>query len=178
MGSSRINTMKKTLAYVIGACIVLIVGFYLIFSKSSPSATAPAMENNTSTGSEAMNSNQSSTNSTSSEAGIGVGVTASATIGATGQYADGTYTGSVADAIYGKLQVVATIQGGAITNITWPVYPNEAGHTAQVSASALPQLKQEAITSQSANVSVVSGATQTSDAFQQSLAAALSQAKS
>jgi uncharacterized protein with FMN-binding domain len=95
-----------------------------------------------------------------------------------GQYKDGTYTGSVADAVYGQLQVVATISGGMITNITWPVYPNNPGHTSQVSATALPALEQEAIAAQSANVNIVSGATQDSEAFQQSLAAALAQAKS
>jgi uncharacterized protein with FMN-binding domain len=95
----------------------------------------------------------------------------------TGQYTDGTYTGSLADAIYGKLQVTVTISNGMITNVTFPVYPNSPGHTSQVSASALPQLEQEAIASQSANVNIVSGATQDSQAFQQSLAAALAQAK-
>jgi uncharacterized protein with FMN-binding domain len=83
----------------------------------------------------------------------------------------------VTDAIYGQLQIVATVSGGKITDVSWPVYPNSGGHTIEVSASALPQLKQEAIATQSANVNIVSGATQTSQAFQQSLAAALNQAK-
>jgi uncharacterized protein with FMN-binding domain len=97
---------------------------------------------------------------------------------ASGQYKDGTYTGSIADAIYGKLQLVVTISGGKITDITWPIYPNDGGHTQQLSATALPALEQEAIVSQSANVNVVSGATQDSTAFQQSLASALAQAQS
>jgi uncharacterized protein with FMN-binding domain len=65
-----------------------------------------------------------------------------------------------------------------ITDVSWPVYPNDPGHTTEVSASSLPALKQEAIAAQSANVDIVSGATQTAEAFQQSLAAALAQAKS
>ncbi|HUC01422.1 MAG TPA: peptidoglycan-binding protein [Candidatus Paceibacterota bacterium] len=93
-----------------------------------------------------------------------------------GQYKDGTYTGSVADAFYGNLQVVATIQGGAITDITFPQYPT-GGNSSNVSGWALPTLKQEAITAQSADVHIVSGATQDSQAFQQSLAVALAQAK-
>jgi uncharacterized protein with FMN-binding domain len=41
----------------------------------------------------------------------------------------------------------------------------------------MPKLVQEAIQSQSAQVNVISGATQTSQAFSQSLAAALTMAK-
>jgi uncharacterized protein with FMN-binding domain len=95
-----------------------------------------------------------------------------------GNYKNGTYTGSLADAVYGKIQVAVTISGGMITDVTWPTYPNDPGHTTQISDSALPTLKQEAITAQSANVNIVSGATQTSEGFQQSLAVALAQAQS
>ena len=96
----------------------------------------------------------------------------------TGLYKNGTYTGPVADAFYGNLQVTAVIQGGKLADVQFPVYPNDSGHSMEVSQMALPMLKQEAIQSQSANVSIISGATQTSEAFQQSLAAALAQAKS
>ncbi|HEY5220692.1 MAG TPA: peptidoglycan-binding protein [Candidatus Paceibacterota bacterium] len=102
-----------------------------------------------------------------------VGTTATTT----GQYKDGTYTGSVADAFYGKLQATVVIQGGAIVDVQFPQAPS-GGHSGQVSAFALPQLRQEAITAQSANVNIVSGATQDSEAFQQSLASALAEAKS
>jgi uncharacterized protein with FMN-binding domain len=42
----------------------------------------------------------------------------------------------------------------------------------------MPYLKQEAIAAQSANVNIISGATDSSYAFRQSLASALAQAKS
>jgi uncharacterized protein with FMN-binding domain len=99
------------------------------------------------------------------------------TTGSTGQYKNGTYTGNVADAFYGNLQAAVTISGGAITDITFPQAPS-GGHSGEVSAVALPELRQEAIAAQSANVNIVSGATQDSQAFQQSLASALAQAKS
>jgi uncharacterized protein with FMN-binding domain len=95
---------------------------------------------------------------------------------AKGKYKDGTYTGSAADAFYGTLQAVAVIQNGAIVDVQFPQYPSD-GHSNDVSAMALPVLKQEAITAQSAQVDIVSGATQDSQAFQQSLAVALAQAK-
>lgn len=93
-----------------------------------------------------------------------------------GQYKNGTYKGSVADAVYGSVQVSATISGGTLTSVKLLQYPNAPGHTSEVSQFALPQLVQEAISAQSASVDVVSGATQTSEAFQQSLGAALSAA--
>jgi uncharacterized protein with FMN-binding domain len=96
---------------------------------------------------------------------------------ASGAYKDGSYSGSVADAFYGKLQVAAVVSGGKLTDVQFLQYPSDNGHSAQVSNTSLPILKQEAIQSQSANVNIVSGATDTSQAFQQSLAVALAAAK-
>ena len=62
--------------------------------------------------------------------------------------------------------------------IQFPQYPNERGHTIEVSQQALPILQQEAIQSQNASVDIVSGATDTSQAFIQSLQSALNKAKS
>jgi len=107
---------------------------------------------------------------TGSTGGTGTGTPPS------GPYKDGTYTGPVTDAIYGQIQVVATIQGGKLTRVGVPVFPNAGGHTTEVTQFSIPQLKQEAIAAQSANVDIVSGATQTSQAFEESLAAALAQA--
>lgn len=95
-----------------------------------------------------------------------------------GLYVDGSYTGSVADAYYGNVQVQAVVSGGKITDVQFLQYPNTHSTSVYINSQAMPFLKQEAIQSQSANVSIVSGATDTSMAFQQSLAAALAQAKS
>ncbi|HVA97239.1 MAG TPA: FMN-binding protein [Candidatus Acidoferrales bacterium] len=93
-----------------------------------------------------------------------------------GQYKDGSYTGSVADAYYGYVQVQATISGGRISNVTFLQYPNTHNTSIMINQQAMPYLQQEAIQAQNANVNIVSGATDTSMAFQQSLQAALSQA--
>lgn len=90
---------------------------------------------------------------------------------------DGTYTGDVANAFYGNLQVQAIINRGKISDIKFLVYPQDRGHTIEVSNYSLPVLKSEAIQSQSAQVDIVTGATQTSEAFTQSLQSALNQAK-
>ncbi len=95
----------------------------------------------------------------------------------TGQYVDGTYTGSVADAYYGNVQVRVTVSGGKMTNVAFLQYPNDRSTSISINRQATPRLAAEAIQAQSANVSGVSGASDTSMAFQQSLADALAKAK-
>jgi uncharacterized protein with FMN-binding domain len=89
---------------------------------------------------------------------------------------DGTYTGSVADAYYGNVQVSATISGGKIVSVKFLQFPNTHSTSVIINDQAMPYLTQEAVQAQSANVQIISGATFTSQAFQQSLASALSQA--
>ena len=95
----------------------------------------------------------------------------------TGQYKDGTYTGSVADAYYGNVQVSATIAGGKISDVQFLQYPGDRRTSIEINSQAMPFLKTEAIQAQNANVEIVSGATETSLAFRESLGSALNQAK-
>lgn len=93
-----------------------------------------------------------------------------------GKFVDGTYTGRVADAFYGLVQVKAVINDGKITDVIFIQYPNDRRTSIEINQQAMPLLKQEAIQVQSARVSGVSGATATSDAFVESLKSALQQA--
>ncbi len=95
----------------------------------------------------------------------------------TSPYKDGTYTGSVADAFYGNIQVQVSIANGKITNIQFLQYPNDRGTSIMINQQADPMLAQEAIQAQSAQVDIVSGATDSSQAFVQSMQSALDQAK-
>ena len=92
-------------------------------------------------------------------------------------FKNGTYTGSVEDAFYGNVQVRVTIQGGDIADVQFLDYPHDRNTSREINSQAMPYLKTEAIQAQSANVNVISGATATSEAFIQSLASALAQAK-
>jgi uncharacterized protein with FMN-binding domain len=94
-----------------------------------------------------------------------------------GAYRNGQYTGSVADAFYGNVQVKAIITNGNISNVQFLQYPSDRRTSQMINSQAMPYLTQEAIQAQSANVNGVSGATQTSRAFIESLTSALSQAK-
>lgn len=92
-------------------------------------------------------------------------------------YKDGDYTGSTADAQWGFIQVKAIIKNGKITDVQFLQYPNERGRSVMINNYADPQLTQEAIQAQSAQVDIITGATDTSEAFMQSLSDALAQAK-
>ncbi|BCG82401.1 FMN-binding protein [Mesorhizobium sp. 113-3-3] len=93
-------------------------------------------------------------------------------------FADGTYTGPVTDAYYGLLQIQASIQGGRLTSLKILKYPNDRRTSININRQALPMLRDEAISAQSANVDIISGATLTSRAFIQSLGGALKKASS
>ena len=93
------------------------------------------------------------------------------------KYKDGSYTGAVADAFYGYVQVKVTISGGKITDVVFLQHPNDRGTSIYINNQAMPYLKQEAIQAQSAQVAGVSGASETSRAFRQSLSDALRQAE-
>ncbi len=93
-------------------------------------------------------------------------------------YKDGTYTGTSADAFYGNIQVQATIANGKLTNVQFLQWPNDRFRSVRINQQALPWLVQEAIQAQSSQVDAISGATDSSIAFSESLKSALTQAES
>ena len=96
---------------------------------------------------------------------------------AAGQYKDGSYTGPRVDAYYGLVQVKAVVQNGQITDVQFLEYPNDRRTSQRINSIVMPYLQTEAIQAQSASVDVISGATLTSEAFAQSLQAALASAR-
>jgi uncharacterized protein with FMN-binding domain len=95
---------------------------------------------------------------------------------AQGQFRDGTYDGGPADANWGEVDVQAAIADGRLQAVRFLQYPNHRGRSIAINQQAMPILTQEAIQAQRADVDVVTGATDTSEAFIQSLGAALQQA--
>lgn len=134
-----------------------------VIAPSSQSPTPPAASTNSAAGSP-PNSNPSPTETP---------VPAQTSF----QYKDGQYTGDVADAYYGNVQVQVTIQGGKITDVVFLDYPHDRRTSQMINSQAMPYLKQEAIQAQSSQVDVVSGATATSGAFVTSLGSALAKAR-
>jgi uncharacterized protein with FMN-binding domain len=100
------------------------------------------------------------------------------------------FTGSVASVDrWGSLQVTivvrktTTITGTKkrvtrkITAVSVPTYPNHTDRSIYINQTAIPILKAEALRAQSASINMVSGATDSSDAFAQSLQSAILKAK-
>jgi uncharacterized protein with FMN-binding domain len=84
-----------------------------------------------------------------------------------------TVNGAVVDTNYGPVQVQITVSGGRITHAEAIVYPQGSGRDQEINSYAIPQLDQETLDAQSAQIDTVSGATYTSDGYRQSLQSAL-----
>ena len=152
--------MKKIIvsAIIIGTFVI----YSFIHAQSAPVAVVP---------------NTSSASRSSSSSATAATATSGATSTPGSLYKDGSYTGSIADAQWGVVQVKAVIKHGKITDVQFLQYPNERNRSIEINSYADPQLSSEAIQAQSANVDIVTGATDSSNAFMQSLSDALSQAR-
>ena len=100
------------------------------------------------------------------------------------------FSGSIASVDrWGSLQVTivvrktTTITGTKkkvtrrITAVSVPTYPDHTDRSVFINQNALPILKSETLRAQSANINMVSGATDTSYGYEQSLQAAILKAK-
>ena len=80
-----------------------------------------------------------------------------------------------------QLKVAQTIVGGKvkikILEVTWPTWPQHTTRSVFINQKALPLLQMQVLQLQSANIEDISGATDVSVSFKQSLAAALVAAK-
>jgi uncharacterized protein with FMN-binding domain len=102
-----------------------------------------------------------------------------------------SFTGTAAQADrWGTIQVTIVVRkttttigtkktvARKITKVTVPVYPNHTDRSVYINQQAIPSLVQETLKAQSSKIYAVSGATDTSYAFAQSLQAAIVHAKS
>jgi uncharacterized protein with FMN-binding domain len=116
------------------------------------------------------------------ETGTGDTATAASSSGSSGTPAtttstySGTVTGVAADTRWGPVQVRATLADGRITAVDVVEYPTENGKDREINAEAVPELVQETLEAQSADIDMISGATVTSTGYVQSLQSALDQA--
>ena len=88
---------------------------------------------------------------------------------------DGTVTGQSVNTPYGAVQVKVTVASGSISDVNAVRLTDRGGESVQISNYAAPILRSEVLQSQSAQVSSVSGATYTSEAYLSSLQSALDQ---
>ncbi|MCW2600900.1 MAG: hypothetical protein JWM02_2729 [Frankiales bacterium] len=88
-----------------------------------------------------------------------------------------TVNGSPADTQFGPVQVQITLTNGRLVRADAIVYPQGSGRDQEINSYAIPQLDQETLQRQSAQIDTVSGATYTSDGYKQSLQSALDAAR-
>lgn len=88
----------------------------------------------------------------------------------------GTFQGNTVSTKYGPVQVQITVANGQITNAEALAYPTRDRRSMQISQAVIPWLSQETLRIQSASVMAVSGATFTTNAWNNSLASALQKA--
>lgn len=172
--------MRRLLALAVGTVAGLVALFAYPTSRNAtvePSGSAveaaPATQGDGSASSSADGSSDGSTDA----AGGPDSTSGAASDGASGTTAaDGTYTGAAVDTRWGPVQVQIVVQGGRITSADAVVYPDENGHDRQINAYAIPLLDESAVSAQSAQIDLVSGATVTSQGYVQSLQDAIDQA--
>ncbi len=152
--------MRKSILIIMTVAILGGLGLY-VDKSGSPTGS--------SLGGTDLNPVASASTQSSGSSGSGSSV-------ASTTYKNGTFTGTATDTPYGMVQVAAVISGGKLTDVSFLQMPNDQGHSQEVTAYAEPYLKQEAIQGQSANIEFVTGATTTSEGFEQSLQNALNKA--
>lgn len=166
---------------IVFAICTTVAGLVLLFSwqtslnRSVTTTTADAGGTvGTSSGSSSDTGTDTAGDSgTDTSTDAGTSADAETTASATGTT---TYDGAVASTRYGNVQVRITVTDGAVAAAEAIDYPNQDRHDQQINAYAIPILNQEAVTAQSANIAMVSGATVTSGGYVQSLQDALDQA--
>jgi len=74
---------------------------------------------------------------------------------------------------YGVVQVKVTLSAGRITDVSTVELSATDPHSEQINAEAVPELRSEVLSAQSAQIDGVSGATFTSEGYEASLQSAL-----
>jgi uncharacterized protein with FMN-binding domain len=139
-----------------GAGLALVLGYHPRPQGSSSASTVP-----------------SAASTPAASAGTGAGGSG---LGSTG--GSQTVTGSdesIGGGQYGDIQVKVNVTNGKITAATTAALNTNDPRSAQIEQVAVPQLEQQTVSAQGANIQGVSGATYTTQAYEASLQSALDQ---
>jgi uncharacterized protein with FMN-binding domain len=99
--------------------------------------------------------------------------TASASTSRTASSGTRSATGTDVNFQYGDIQLKVTMSGGKITDVSVVTLNVTDPRSQEIDQQAIPLLTKEVISAQSANIDAVSGASYTSQAYEQSLQSAL-----
>ncbi|MDU6572860.1 MAG: FMN-binding protein [Gemella haemolysans] len=156
------SKIKKTaLIGVVGAS-ALTAGYYTFVKPSIQTTTSNQKTQNTNQVENKESKNTTKNTTSSTKEGV--------------KYKDGTYTGAVTKTHVGNFQVSVVVQDGKIANINILTQPDEE-FSRNINKAALPKYVEEAISAQSSDIALVSGASETFEGFKGSLQDALNKAK-
>ena len=156
---------RATLSGIFASVAILVVGW-----QAGSAAITPAHSSSGVTGSNGSSSASGTTTAPSPAA------PAKPAAPAAPSSAAGSFTGSSVSTQFGSVQVQVVVANGKITDVKTLHLTDSGGRSVQISNRAAPILLSEVLSSQSAHVSTVGGATYTSDAYLTSLQSALDQA--
>jgi uncharacterized protein with FMN-binding domain len=165
--------VKRIILWGLSTLSALVVLFGYHTSTSSVMATT---SEGTFSGSLQGQTTSGSGTTTSGAAPPSDGTTGSARSTGQAAAANDTITGDVAQTRWGPVQVQLEVSGSTITNVTILQYPDSNGRDIEIANYSLPQLIQETLDAQGDSISMISGATYTSQGYLQSLQSALDQA--
>jgi uncharacterized protein with FMN-binding domain len=164
--------MKRVLLSVTGTVLGL-VALLSFKANTHPISSSAALPSAALPGSS---SSAGAAPSTSSSAPPKPGGTSSAAGKSSAAPTTKTVAGDAIQTQFGVVQVQISVSGKKITNASFLQLTAYDGHSAQINNAAGPILLQETLTAQSANIDTVSGASYTSQGYQQSLQSALDKA--
>ena len=150
------------------AIVATVIGVFLLFSFKTPAQAKPRTPS--------ADVAQGSPTPTPSAAPSGSNAPSPTPSQSPSGPKDGTYTGQDVQTQFGDVQVKVIISGGKITDVQPLQLPFDRPRSAEISQFAAPQLHDEVLQAQSAQIDLLSGATYTSDAYAQSVQSALNQA--
>jgi uncharacterized protein with FMN-binding domain len=153
--------MKRAVWYLVAGTVAGFAGVLGLHSRAAPAQPAAAGTGGGAGPSQASPAGQPSQPARSSPAAAGGPAHSAA--GATEQFG------------YGKLAVKITVSGSRVVNVTVPVLQTLDPTSQQISEQAIPMLKWQVLAADGAQINGVSGATFTSQAYVNSVQAALDQ---
>ena len=158
--------MKRAAWYLVAGTVAGFAGVLVLHGRGAPAAQPAAA--GTGGGAGAAQAGQAGSSAASSPASqpsqparSSPAAAAHSAAGATEQFG------------YGKLAVKVTVSGSRVVNVTVPVLQTLDPTSQQISEQAIPMLKSEVLAADGAQINGVSGATFTSQAYVNSVQAAL-----
>lgn len=176
--------MRRTMTWLLSTISALVLLFSYHTSTNAAGAStviAQGGEGTASNGSGSTDTGSGDTGSTSSggtDSGSSSGSSSSepSQPPSVAPAAAKTYTGDAVSTRYGDVQVRITVRSGKVVKAAVTKVPWSEDKDKEINGYAVPILNQEAVSSQSASIDMVSGASYTSQGYVASLQSALDQA--